>query len=523
MKILKKAHETVMERLEKENVIFVAPTGYGKSKAVPFIQSALGYPRSVHSMPLRSLVQAQLSFLLGNGMNACHASGLSLPGKCPYMGGKRVVSTVDYLSLVLLRLPPPELGWVLKYSLGHYEYPRANVLNSLVVLDEAHLLAEPWEREPGRGRDFLYASLETLSSFGTRTLVTTATLPEKELKGMKRKLDASVVAVCKSCYGNSNVVRVKDDLPEIKWRTEVFQRELEDFVKEKRKEIEDEASKGKVLIVANTVPEAVAVAAELRDLEPALVHGRLSENDKKEAVEKINNAKVVVSTQVIEAGVDVDATWLITESAPVSSLAQRAGRLCRARQCDEARVTVLPGDVPYGEAAERAFEEIKRVADKEGIEWRLLDDTNSGKTFLKLIDLLESNYKVFKLKSTYAHIISTPLPDIKNIKGLLNNLCSFVRDSALIEVRAGEERVEASLDWLKGNYKKLKIKDVVAVGYGEERSLGRNKAEKLLQGCKGYSELLEETGASSIALVLEEDQYSKGWGLLAQNYLGGKS
>ena len=60
----KAAHEEAVRLLEESNVVMVAPTSYGKSKGVPYMQDRLKLPRSVHSMPLRSLVISQYNFLL---------------------------------------------------------------------------------------------------------------------------------------------------------------------------------------------------------------------------------------------------------------------------------------------------------------------------------------------------------------------------------------------------------------------------------------------------------------------------
>ena len=48
--------------------------------------------------------------------------------------------------------------------------------------------------------------------------------------------------------------------------------------------------------------------------------------------------RIVISTQVIEAGVDVSSSLLITDLAPYSSLVQRFGRCNRAGESEEARV-----------------------------------------------------------------------------------------------------------------------------------------------------------------------------------------
>ncbi len=516
MSFLREGHDVVINHMEEGNAIFIAPTSYGKSKGVPFIQKKLGFYRSVHSFPLRSLVKEQLNFLREQGFRACHASGLLLPDKCPYMGGTHVVSTVDYLSLVLLRLPPPELGWILRYSLGHYEYPRANVFNSLLVFDEAHLLSEPWSNKPSKGRDFLYASLDAAKEMNLKTLIMTATLPEREIEKMKRVLKAKVIAICRKCYKNVDVERIDDFNSNLRWVTETYGEDIIEFVSKRKSEIIDETSNGKVLITVNTVPKAMQVYDMLRDFEDiVLVHGRLSENDKEEAIKKIEKARIVISTQVIEAGVDVDATWLITESAPMSSLVQRAGRLCRKRVCDKAKVTILPGKEPYGEEALRAYNEILRVKE---IEWRLLDDSENGLTFLKLINVLENTYKPHGFKNLYKHIITVTLPNISGIKKMLNNLCSFIRESALVEIRVGTERVDISLEWLRVNSSKLRVKDVKAIRFGkdgfEEVSLGPSAFELLVSGCRGYSHLLERYGAYSLVVDLDPKHYVRGYGLI---------
>src|SRR5690606_22559501 len=54
--------------------------------------------------------------------------------------------------------------------------------------------------------------------------------------------------------------------------------------------------------------------------------------------------RILIATQVIEAGVDVSASLLITELAPWSSLVQRCGRAARYPG-EQARIVVV-GPVP---------------------------------------------------------------------------------------------------------------------------------------------------------------------------------
>ncbi|WP_199730417.1 type I-G CRISPR-associated helicase/endonuclease Cas3g [Amycolatopsis panacis] len=94
----------------------------------------------------------------------------------------------------------------------------------------------------------------------------------------------------------------------------------------------------RTLVVVNTVDRAAAVFAELRRAAPAarlvLLHSRFRPGDRRRQVDGAltqpgAQGTIVVSTQVLEAGVDVTSETLVTEAAPWSSLVQRAGRCNR--------------------------------------------------------------------------------------------------------------------------------------------------------------------------------------------------
>ena len=100
------------------------------------------------------------------------------------------------------------------------------------------------------------------------------------------------------------------------------------------------------LIICNTVDRAVAVfdalrrkqaIGELQEVDLLLLHSRFRPPDRKARMDRLKlenlriypNGQIVVSTQVIEAGVDISSGILWTEVAPLSSLVQRLGRLNR--------------------------------------------------------------------------------------------------------------------------------------------------------------------------------------------------
>ena len=103
----------------------------------------------------------------------------------------------------------------------------------------------------------------------------------------------------------------------------------------------------RTLAVFNTVKRAVGVFKRLqRSSErtghprPVLIHSRFRSKDRKEHLRTFLESRdiIAVTTQVVEAGVDVSATTLLTELAPWASLVQRFGRCNRRGRDQEAKV-----------------------------------------------------------------------------------------------------------------------------------------------------------------------------------------
>lgn len=103
----------------------------------------------------------------------------------------------------------------------------------------------------------------------------------------------------------------------------------------------------KTLAVFNTVKRAVDVFKRLKRLSehidiprPVLIHSRFRSDDRERHLRTFLGSRdiIAVTTQVVEAGVDVSATTLLTELAPWAALVQRFGRCNRRGRDQEARV-----------------------------------------------------------------------------------------------------------------------------------------------------------------------------------------
>jgi CRISPR-associated endonuclease/helicase Cas3 len=127
----------------------------------------------------------------------------------------------------------------------------------------------------------------------------------------------------------------------------------------------------RTLVVVNTVQRAQSLYKELKSalrtssssVRLVLVHSRFRPPDRARAVELLlenpSEAGVIaVSTQVIEAGVDVSSATLFTELAPWASLVQRFGRCNRSGELRDAvvRWIDLPADEKRAQASAAPYD-----------------------------------------------------------------------------------------------------------------------------------------------------------------------
>jgi CRISPR-associated endonuclease/helicase Cas3 len=110
------------------------------------------------------------------------------------------------------------------------------------------------------------------------------------------------------------------------------------------------------LVVANQVQRAQAIHAALAGLPRLLLHSRFRRAERQAIEAKLRSFRgVVVATQTVEAGIDLDARLLVTDLCPWASFVQRCGRVGRNDTYRDAAVIVVEPQkaLPY-EPAELA-------------------------------------------------------------------------------------------------------------------------------------------------------------------------
>lgn len=197
----------------------------------------------------------------------------------------------------------------------------------------------------------------------------------------------------------------------------------------------------RTIVVVNTVRRAcelyAAISVQWRngdDGRLVLLHSRFRPSDREDASARALEippalGTIVVSTQVIEAGVDVSATTLFTELAPWASLVQRFGRCNRRGENSDARVFWIDLAGKSGESKNlaRPYE----PADLRVSAGKLTELRDVGLQSLPVVRLSYEHIHVIRRKDLIDLFDTTP-----DLAGNDIDIDRFVRDTEQTDVRA---------------------------------------------------------------------------------------
>lgn len=353
------------------------PTGAGKTMAavLPWLYRRRHHPDQgvkaktprwlVFVLPQRALVE-QTSDAIAGWLKTLNESGVR---QYTLMGGVDdqdrewktrpahdaiFVGTQDMvLSRLLMRgYAEPRPAWPMSFGLLH-----AGVQ---FVFDEVQLMG------PALSTSLQLEAFRELLGVAApcRSMWMSATLDAKRLPELAPDLhrDLSVVELSDADHRDDRLSRRLEAtrrLGRVELDDKRHQRELAALV------LDQHSAGTRTLVVLNTVTRAMdlhdALVKEKPQAEIVLLHSRYRSGDRqiqtrRAIAEPGSTGTIVVSTQVLEAGMDITSELLVTEVAPWSSMVQRAGRCNRDGQASAAQMlwTRPPAgrgwELPYDEA-----------------------------------------------------------------------------------------------------------------------------------------------------------------------------
>jgi CRISPR-associated endonuclease/helicase Cas3 len=310
----------------KEHVIAVAPTGSGKTEAALFW--ALNNIRDMQDAKLiyllPTMVTANSIFLrledyFGKGnVGLSHSTATFMrdneeenPSERTVLFDKSfikpaTVATVDQLLAA-------------GFNTGKWTLIEANAANSVVIIDEIHSY-DRWTL------GLIIESLKHFSKLGTRFMLMSATLPHYLIELFSKSLP------------NVKIIRDETLLSSCRNRYQTFEKSIDDAIPE----IEHSVMSGKkTLVVVNNVAKCQELYKKLGYLNPLCYHSKFTIDDRRSKEERIDEAKLLIATQVIEVSLDIDYDIMFTECAPPDALVQRAGRVNRRRVKKDSRIYIF--------------------------------------------------------------------------------------------------------------------------------------------------------------------------------------
>jgi len=339
---------------EIKHLILISPTGSGKTE-FSILWAAKNPRKLLYTLPLRvalndlfmrfkGIEEKEEGYFKSEDVNILHSTAFIeyvRESEGRYLDIERKLTSSKLLSYPLMLTTPDQIFLT---SLNYYGsdkvisvYPISNI-----VVDEIQTFNPEMAA-------VIIKTLKTVNYIGGNILVMTATFPpyfDKFLDELGfKKLDISKY---------ENEFEIKNHKVK-RHRINVFDESLFEYNKEDKGyevKIKSEAeeklghlltNKQNALLVVNNVKKAISIYKYLggdKKEEIFLLHSRLIEKYKTEIISKIKeklNKKekvILVSTQIIEASVDLDFDFMITELSPIDSQIQRWGRVYRNRKTD---------------------------------------------------------------------------------------------------------------------------------------------------------------------------------------------
>ncbi|MCC0645322.1 MULTISPECIES: CRISPR-associated helicase Cas3' [unclassified Clostridioides] len=372
-----------------KNIILIASTGMGKTEtALIWIDK----DKAFFTLPLRVSINAlfdRAKNIVGVGESNDTFLGLLHSTAIDYLEESNQENSneiVDLAKLLSCKLTFSTIDQIFKFPFLYrgYEKVYSTLAYSKVVIDEIQAYSPEIAA-------VLVKGIEMIHKIGGRFMIMTATMPTIYIDELKKRgvLD-------------SNLAKLTCNTEKIRHYVSI----VENSIDENLEKIIQSGMNKKVLVIVNTVKSAVEkyelieeiVKLKGIDINLNLLHSMYIQEDRaklekhiKEFADSDKNG-IWITTQLVEASLDIDFDELHTENSTLDSLFQRFGRCYRGREYKKNS----PNIFIYTEKATGIGSIYDETIVKNGLE--LLKAFINGKECVKM----EEKYKVEMVKVLYS-------------------------------------------------------------------------------------------------------------------------
>lgn len=357
-----------MKDNKDKNIIVVASTGIGKTEGALLWA---GDSKTFYTLPIKVSINAIYKRIWDENyydkekITILHSDAVSelMKEDADFGDAMEKYDKSKKLSYPFTVCTIDQLFYFVFKSLGTEIFP-ATLKYSKIIIDEIQSYTPEITA-------FILYGLKVINDLGGQFCIMTATLPPiiKELMERENiKFETPKIFIKEDENGNSikrhfiKFIGFKDE-------------EEKDFNYD---EILEKAKNKKVLIICNTVKRSQDVYTKLKEknkqnTEINLLHSRFIFKDRKEKETKIqdfassNKFGIWISTQIVEASLDIDFDILYTDMCSADSLLQRMGRCYRNRiyEKDEPNIFIYDTKVGVGNGKNSVYdlELYKRAVD----------------------------------------------------------------------------------------------------------------------------------------------------------------
>ena len=355
-----------MKDNKDKNIIVVASTGIGKTEGALLWA---GDSKTFYTLPIKVSINAiyerikTQNYYDKEKITILHSDAISelMKEDADFGDAMEKYDKSKKLSYPFTVCTIDQLFYFVFKSLGTEIFP-ATLKYSKIIIDEIQSYTPEITA-------FILYGLKVINDLGGQFCIMTATLPPiiKELMEKENiKFETPKTFIKKDENGNS----IKRHF--IKFIEFEESEEKKDF---NYNEILEKAKDKKVLVICNTVRRSQDVYKELKEknkqnTEINLLHSRFIFKDRKLKEEKIqefastkeedrnNDAGIWISTQIVEASLDIDFDVLYTDMCSADSLLQRMGRCYRNRiyEKDEPNIFIYDTKIGVGNGKNSVYD-----------------------------------------------------------------------------------------------------------------------------------------------------------------------